>query len=84
MQSVHTVQEERSGQPAPRPPAARAEEEPSAPHPADVLPAVPVLLQVQPEREYCDTVNIRLLVLEHEAYVCILCLISSYLFCFNL
>lgn len=73
MQSVHTVQEERSGQPAPRPPAARAEEEPSAPHPADVLPAVPVLLQVQPEREYCDTMNTQItciypLVLELSAW----------------
>lgn len=46
MQSVHTVQEERSGQPAPSPSAAWAEEEPSAPHPANVLPAIPVLLQV--------------------------------------
>lgn len=47
MQSLHTVQEEGSGQPPAYQPAVWAEEEPSAAHPAHVLPAVPVLLQVR-------------------------------------
>ena len=46
MPSVRPVQEERPGQPPPGQPAVWAEEEPSAAHPAHVLPAVPVLLQV--------------------------------------
>lgn len=46
MQSVPTVSEEGSGQPPPRQSAVWPEEEPSAAHPANVLPVVPVVLQV--------------------------------------
>lgn len=58
MQSVLAVQEEGSGQPPSRQSAVWAEEEPSAAHPAYVLPAVPVLLQVHSHlSKHCDTVN---------------------------
>lgn len=49
MQRVPAVQEEGSGQPPPRQSAVWAEEEPSLALPSDVVPAVPVLLQVLPE-----------------------------------
>lgn len=56
MPSVHTMQEEGSGQPPACQSAVWAEEEPSTAHPAYVLPAVPVLLQVH-RHLMEDTVN---------------------------
>lgn len=56
MPSVHTVQEEGSGQPTSDQSVVWAEEKPSVAHPAHVLPAVPVLLQVHNHLRN-DTVN---------------------------
>lgn len=48
MPSVHTVQEEGSGEPSSCLQILWAQEEPGTAHPAHVLPAVSVILQVQP------------------------------------
>lgn len=50
MQSVPGLQEEGFGQPTPCQSVIWTEEEPSPADPSNVVPAVPVLLQVLPER----------------------------------